>query len=139
MLQFLFHRNSRFPRCLEGVGTLLALITLYQSFHPLMLLIVLLCLFICGCDWYPWYPPADRGLGIQVHFRKARIPAAYILVITTWAYLSGLTYPVMVPALVGLLVVTTVNGILIYFHWQDKDPLPINYFSANKYLGLTQK
>lgn len=135
MLLFLFHRNSRFPRFLEGIGALLALITLYQRFHPLMLLIYLLCLFVWGCNRYPWYPNSDRDLGIQVHFRKARIPSAYILVITTLAYQFGITYPVMVPALVGMLVVTTVNGILIYFHRQDKDPLPVNYFSTNKHLS----
>lgn len=140
MLRFWFHRNSPFPRLLEILGVVVSVLILKQELpHPdlatwLYLLVLLNALLIWGCDWKDWYAPADRQLGIAVHFRKARIPTSYILVITSLLYAAGLRYAIVIPAVLCLLAISFVNGILIHFHHHDKDPLPINYFSSNKYL-----
>lgn len=145
MLRFWFHRDGLFPRFLEGIGLLGSGLILShegplaQGLRPdaatcLFLLLLGGSLFIWACDWIRWYAPQDRDLGIAVHFRKARIPTSYILVITVLGTLAGLRYLIVIPALLCLSTVVAVNGILIHFHHRDKDPLPINYFSSNKYL-----
>ena len=140
MLRFWFHRDSLFPRLLEILGAVVSVLILKQELpHPdlatwLYLLLWLNILFVLGCDWKNWYAPEDRSLGIAVHFRKARIPTAYLLAITSPLYAAGMRYSIVVPALVFMVAIVAVNGILIHFHHHDKDPLPINYFSSNKYL-----
>ncbi len=94
-------------------------------------------IFIRACDLYPWHGAKDRGVGIRVHFQKAIVPTSYIMTVTsllclfTIPFLSTL---LIILAVLMMLVVTPVNGILIYFYLKDKDPLPINYFSGNHYL-----
>lgn len=140
MLRFWFHRDGLFPRFLEGIGLLgSGLILSHEGLQPdaatyLLLFLLGSSLFIWACDWIRWYASQDRNLGIAVHFRKARIPTSYILAITVLCYLAGLRYLIVIPALLCLSTVVAVNGILIHFHWKDRDPLPINYFSSNRYL-----
>jgi len=139
MLKFWFHRDSPFPRVLEGITLIFTLLILREEYHsPTPFAWLFLLLFLCGlfiwiCDQKGWYPPEERHLGIAVHFRKARIPTSYILFLTSLLYLMGVHW-LVIPALFCMGPVVSVNGILIHFYLRDKDSLPINYFSANRYL-----
>lgn len=146
MLKTLFHRESLVIRSLEAIGLLGSFFVLRRQGYALnvftgLYLFLLLCYLIVRlCDWIHWYPGEQRGIGIEVHFRKSRVPCSYILAITSSICL--LPFPHLPLSLLILLIlvnlmmlaVVLVNGIQIYFHLRDKDPLPINYFSLNKHL-----
>lgn len=130
-------------RLLEVGGVILSLVYLKGKLSdPNLATGPFLFLFVCYlfvriCDWIHWYPGEPRGIGIEVHFRKALVPTSYILSISSIFALWNIPYlstAVVVFAVLLMLVVAPVNGIQIYFHLRDKDPLSINYFSLNKYL-----
>jgi hypothetical protein len=149
-LKLLFNRTSPVVRSLEVIGVALAAVYLWKRLIPFdwrdgLFLFLLACsLFIFTCDLIRWYPAAERPagakqkIGIEVHFLKARVPTSYILAVTSAVALLDLPYlstGVVIVACLMMLVVAPVNGILIWFHRRDKnDPLPMNYFSLNKYL-----
>lgn len=143
MFKILFNRNSWVVRSLEMGGVILSLVYLKGRLSDLDLvtgfyLFLFLCyLFVRICDWIHWYPKEPRGVGIEVHFKKSLVPTSYILSISSIFALWNIPYlstAVVVFAVLLMLVVAPVNGIQIYFHLRDKDPLSINYFSLNKYL-----
>lgn len=152
MLKFLFGRTSSVVRLLELVGVVNSAVYLSAraGAHrntPLLFffLFLLLCyLFVRVCDGINWYPrektppEGPRRLGIRVHFQKALVPTSYILAVAS-AFLL-LAPPLVAAAVMAfadllMIVVVSVNGILIYFHLRNRDSLPINYFSSNKYLS----
>ena len=146
MFKILFNRNSPLVRILELVGVGCSLLFLKGRLPEIdvttaLYLFLLLCyLIIRVCDLIHWYPGEPRGVGIEVHFRKALVPTSYIL--STASIVALLNIPYLSTAVVLfadllMLVVTPVNGIVIYFHLRDRDPLPINYFSLNKHLNNT--
>lgn len=146
MLKILFHRKSHVVRSLEILGVIGSFFFLKGRWAVndlqtgLYLFLVIGYLFVRACDWISWYPREPRGIGIEVHFKKALVPTSYILAVTSIFALLDIPYlstGVILLADLLMLVVAPVNGIVIYFHLKDKDPLPINYFSLNKYLNNT--
>jgi hypothetical protein len=140
MLKFFFDRSSWVVRLLEAVGVAAVL---YDFFHLkaggfLFLFLVVGYLFIRICAVIRWYPHEARGIGIEVHFFKTLVPASYILAIASavlFLKIFWISMPILILADLMMLVLISVNGILVYFYLRDKDPLPVNYFSSNKYLG----
>ncbi len=143
MLKILFNRSSPVVRLLEIVGVvnsffyLRSVIEAFDLTTWLFLFLLLCYLFIRVCDLIHWYPGEPRGLGIEVHFKKALVPTSYILSIASLFCLLSLpivTLSVVILADILMLIIAPVNGILLWFHCRDHDPMPINYFSLNKYL-----
>lgn len=157
MLKFLFGRYSRWVRLIEVMGVFLSGAILYrwtqeglQSIPDYLFASLMLhYLFIRFCRIYSWYPGVksqDRStpeLGIEVHFLKALVPTSYILLTTTLLVFLGLAWPATIVANLMMIMVSAVNGILIYFHVHDKDTLPVNYFTRSLILsdasGMTQQ
>jgi hypothetical protein len=152
MLKILFNRESLVVRFLELVGIAGSALFLKRKLPAVdvttgfFLFLLVAYLFVRICAWIRWYPkgerPADgpKRIGIEVHFIKALVPTSYILAITSIIVLLDIPYlstSIVIFADLLMLVVAPVNGIQIYFHLRDKDPLPINYFSLNKYLNET--
>lgn len=143
MLKFFFNRDSWMVKIMEVLGICAYGIFTYKVWPHLdrrfflMSFIIVCYAFIRLCDLYAWHGGKDRSVGIRVHFQKAIVPTSYIMAVTsllclfTIPFLSTL---LIVLAVLMMLVVTPVNGILIYFYFKDKDPLPINYFSGNHYI-----
>ena len=147
-MKILFNRTSYVVRSLEIIGGVLSAFYLRRAFFHFDWTAGFFCFFlasylfirICeGIDWYPNYAGDDldnRHIGIRVHFQKALVPTSYIFAIS--ALFALLDIPVVSSAVIFLsalmmVAVAPLNGILIYFHLRDKDPLPINYFSQNHY------
>ena len=142
MTRVLFYRHGSVVRLLEILGVMNSLLFLKRGFTyfdgPMILYLFLFStyLFVRICTWIRWYEE-EGELGIRVHFQKALVPTSYILAInsTVCFFLnSSLSIVLLSFSLLLMLAVTSVNGILIYFHRQDQDPLPINGFSRNLYL-----
>lgn len=94
--------------------------------------------FIRICERIRWYSNEPRGAGIEVHFQRSVVPASFILAVVSsllFLKISVLSYSLVLIADIILFFISLVNGIQIYFHSQDRDSLPINYFSRNKYLS----
>lgn len=149
MIRFLFHRESFVVRMMEILGVFFSILYLRQNLADfdwragLFLLLLLQYLFVRVCDLVNWYPKAEREntkkIGIQVHFQKALVPTSFILAITSFLGLMSVPYVstgVLIFSILLMLVVAPVNGILLYFHFRDKDTLPMNFFSLNTYLKL---
>lgn len=147
-MKILFNRESYVVRSLEIVGAVMSAFYLRRAvFHIdwtagffCFFLISYLFIRICeGINWYPAYDAGDRDsrhIGIRVHFQKALVPTSYIFAISALFALMDIpvvSSAVVILAAVLMMVVAPVNGILIYFHLRDKDPLSINYFSQNHY------
>jgi len=145
--KLLFNREGIVVRAAEVTGLLGTLRLVWERPFPESLpwiLLLLDYLFIRFCDLYPWYPrfetPAgfrDRQVGIRVHFRKALVPTSFILSVAAATDLIGPGWFSSIGAIFAnlcMLVVVSVNLILIRFHLRDHSPLPVNYFSHNKYL-----
>lgn len=93
--------------------------------------------FLRLCDLIPWYPGEPRGAGLEVHFKKTMVPVSYLLVITSLAGLFHFSLLFKGLSLFSIFITSVfilINVVLIFFYGRDRDPLPINYFSRNKYL-----
>lgn len=88
--------------------------------------------FIRYCAAVRWYTDAARFEGIELQFKKAVSPTAYIVLF------GGILFQIVPSTIVTavmatlLAVIAHVNAILIYLHLRDRHPLPVNYFSHNK-------
>ncbi|MDO8462525.1 MAG: hypothetical protein Q7S98_06710 [Deltaproteobacteria bacterium] len=142
MLRFFFGRSSRFVGFLEMAGLVQSLILLQlihwqeglELWEGFFLLLFAQYLFIRVCDLIAWYPRQGRGIGIEVHFKKALVPTSYILALSLFIVLAGFHLPILIVANLLTAVIATVNGILIWFYFYDKEELPVNYFSLNQHL-----
>lgn len=163
MTRFFFNRHSKIVGLLELAGVVLAALVLWRDWgwfdlrFCLFLLMLSCYLIIRICDWIPWYSKSQRviggtidktesccsspkrlDIGIEVHFKKALVPTSYILFLASlmiYLEVSYISMGLVILADLMMIVVTPVNGIMIYFHFKDKDPMPINYFSNNIYLN----
>jgi len=127
-------------RTLEILGVSLSLLYFWKLPHfgvnaGLFVFLFASYLFLRLCDAVPW-AETSRAIGIRVHFQKALVPTSYILTVTAFAAI--LDAPILSMATIALadlmmIAIVSVNGILIYFHRRDQDPLPRNYFSSNQY------
>jgi hypothetical protein len=143
MYKVLFDRSAFFVRSLEFLGLASATYTLWSrpswgAIGSLLFLLLAQYLFVRICDALPWYGysmGATKQIGIRVHFQKALVPTSYTLFLTTLTLLHEvkfLSLTILILANLMMMVLVGVNGILIFFHLKDDDPLPINYFSHAK-------
>ncbi len=153
-LKILFHRASPIVRVMEILGVFFSCVSFWrhrEAFDLRMFFFVAFFLqyvFIRACDWVPWYPLSERPggkdqkIGIEVHLQKSLVPASYMLAIVAFLQVWPIPFLSCFLTITAFLLATTlstVNGILIFFHWRDKDPLPINFFSNNRYLREKQE
>ncbi len=145
MLKVLFGRYSRVIRLVEAVALVLTGVIVYGWWKAgswdipdaLYSLLLLQYAWIRFCYFYPWYPavksqdPEVPELGIEIHFVKALVPTSYILAATALLSLLGLAWPATILANLMMFVVSGVNVILVWFHFHDKDPLPVNFFTRS--------
>ncbi|GEM_PF-922659 len=143
MLKFFFNRSSYAVRLMEVLGITTSCFYFYKNASQstiwfwLFLFLFMTTLFVHICDLIPWHGAQKRSVGIRVHFQKSLVPTSYILAITSLLCFFNvfiLAHVILILAILMMLVIAPVNGILIYFYFHDKDPLPINYFSSNYYL-----
>ncbi|MBI2981447.1 MAG: hypothetical protein HYY44_03995 [Deltaproteobacteria bacterium] len=145
MFKFLFHRTAPLVRLLELIGVVNSFLFLkernFDLFMALYLFLLIAYFFIRICDTLRWYSKEEvtrwgRIIGIRVHFQKALVPTSYILVIVSTIALLGtgwLQTAVVLLADLCLLLITSVNVILIWFHLNNREELPINYFSLGNH------
>ncbi|MBI4223577.1 MAG: hypothetical protein HY609_01475 [Deltaproteobacteria bacterium] len=92
-------------------------------------------LFLRLCATVRWHKQARRYEGIELQFKKGMIPASYLMALTSGVgFFTGSSF-LLGPAVILIGVVAHVNVILLYLHFKDKNPTPINYFSGNKFLN----
>lgn len=147
-MKVLFNRTSRVVRTLEMGGVFLSALYLWRTLPSFDVTAGLFCflvactLFVRACDLIDWYPRRERlegepeKIGIRVHFQKSLVPASYILFVTALLALWDIPFvstTIVILADLMMLVIAPVNGIQIYFHLRDKDPLPMNFFSLNQH------
>ncbi len=149
MLKILFGRYSRFVRLVELAGVILSALIIYrwsqlgmQGLPDILFAFILVHYgWIRFCFLFPWYPGVKSGdpdqpeLGIVIHFLKALVPMSYVLCLTAILYLLGFTWVPTILANVIMIVVSGVNVILVWFHWHDKDSLPVNFFTRELILA----
>lgn len=143
MLKFFFNRESLIVRLMEILGIMAFGIFVWRYYQTPSRTLFFLSFLFAGyafirlCDIIPWHQAKNRQTGIRVHFQKAVVPCTYILAITNLTCLLNIPYASTLFMILGLLMtsaVLSVNVILVYFYFKDKDPLPINHFSSNSYL-----
>lgn len=147
MLKLFFNKESPVVYAAEAVGALLLGVFLWRgtwrAWSPLSLGALGVCcvsyLFLRFCATYRWYPRAGHAakyLGIEMHFKKALVPTAYLLALTGgWLCAGGspLALSLVDPL---LLLIAHVNVHLLRFHRQDHDPTPVNCFSGGGTLAI---
>lgn len=163
MLKFFFNKESKVVYAMEALGVIF-LIALVVTWWPsgksvsqqtAFFLYIILYLFMRFCTIAKWYdtngrntliPPAlstkhetqdtrhEKHPGIELHFKKVMVPTSYILAIFSLFLLIGAPGFMLYFADFLLVIIAHVNMILIYFHVKDKETVPVNYFSHNKYL-----
>ncbi len=143
MLRFLFHRFSPTVLALEGVGALLigaaaarALIQGCGLPQGILLgAVIALYLFLRLCATKRWYRGCPRWSGIELQFKKALVPASYILAISgSWYWLSPSAWPLLIAAAM-LAVVAHVNIILLFLHRRDRGTTPPGFYATGAFLG----
>lgn len=145
MLRLFFHRDAYLVRLMETLGVVGLLGFLggtrhWHDWHGLEIGITAFCvvnyliLRYCGSrHWYPRvrgirYPQAQYG--IEIHMKKLMVFNAYAIALTAaWLWLSHWPLPLLLLNIAwGFNAV--LHGILLYFHFTDRSPTPINMFSA---------
>jgi hypothetical protein len=133
-----FHHESLVVRIVEiaSAGLLLsALVSLFLRPHSpatavALILTALLYVFLRWCASKRWYDNAPRSAGIELQFCKSMTATAYILTIAgVWFRIAPGVAPYAIAVLL-LAVLAHVNAILITLHRRDRDPTPVNAFSA---------
>lgn len=141
MLKFFFDRFSKVVYMMEALGVALTLAWLYKRVEPPSSLLtkILLFLFIAEylglrfCASVHWHKNAARYEGIELHFKKAMIPTAYILAfVSGMGFFAGFTLWLW-PGILLLGILLHANIILLYLHFKDKNKTPVNYYSNEKF------
>jgi hypothetical protein len=140
MMRFLFNHRSRFVDIVEVLGIIgLAAIAwraisleagwLTWTFY---IIVILEYAFMRYCTTTRWYDGAERFEGVELQFRKAMIPTAYLLCLGSILFQLIPSSAILIALAILFAVIAHVNVILIHLHRRDKDPLPPNYFSHHK-------
>lgn len=143
-LKFFFNRHGSVVITLNVIGWVLNLWHLYclsaqwserGLFTGVTFLIyIFFCFLITLARLIPWYPREHKGYGIELHFEKTLVPVGYIMVLTNVIYFFwNSCWPFLLFIIFLLTVIQSVNFILIYFHFKDKDPTPPSYFVRSLY------
>ena len=143
MIHFFFDRFSRVVLIAEIVGIALMAAATVRLFlgdpstlvSTLVVLVIVQYVFIRYCASHRWHRSAPRWSGIEKHMKKAMVPTSYIIAIlgATLFFFSPSALLLGIAAFL-LAVVMHVNVILLYFHFQNKDDTPANYYSGGKFL-----
>lgn len=105
------------------------------ALHITKTVIFAFALIILFFALFPWYGIKFFGLGISEHFRNILIPCVYVLLIYVILARNGYqSLPANFVLGALLFVVMGINGILLFYHFKDKDSSPPAYFAANLYL-----
>lgn len=138
MIKFLFDRFSKMVLVMEIAGVVLLAISFLRlvlgkiNIAQIVLFSIVLFLyaFIRFCTIMRWYKDVPRYSGIELQFRKAIVPTSYIIAITfAWFALIPSAIPLVLAAFL-LAIIAHVNVILLYFHFRDHDPAPVNFYSS---------
>lgn len=90
-------------------------------------------LFIRYCATRRWHANAQRYEGIELQFKKGMVPTAYIILIGSALFQFIPHASTLIIMAILLAVVGHVNVILLYLKRRDREQLPVNYFSHNKF------
>ena len=143
MFGLLFSKNSPLIFGLEIVAIYLAAhkittLSFSSAITFCFIATIMLYLFLRMCAMLRWYPTAYyRGRvlrhyfpGIELHFRKAMVPTAYVMVLTmSWLALGGSSY-ILVLSTILLVAIAHVNAILIFLHFKDESNHPVNFLTT---------
>ncbi len=132
MLKFFFNRFSIMVKISEAAGFLLLLwlgrkIFFFEASTSSKILFVCtasLYLFIRTCAMIHWHRDAKRFTGIELQFKKALVPVAYIMTIFNAAALVASLTPFLAAEFLLLLFMAHVNVILLWLFWKDDETLP---------------
>ncbi|MBN1282633.1 MAG: hypothetical protein JXA24_02525 [Proteobacteria bacterium] len=140
MIRFFFNRFSKAVMAAEAAGVALfaagAVRLFMRGIGVAGAILPAICLFLYAfirlCASIRWYRDAPRYSGIELQFKKAMVPTGYAMsILGLWLSTAPSVAP-LVLLLIVLAVVAHVNVILIYFHFRDRDPTPVNYFSRSQ-------
>lgn len=83
----------------------------------------------------PWYGWKHKGLGIEDHFEKILVATTYLMLLINALLFFGLEISFLnILFSVLFFVLIILNGVLLSYHFKDKDPTPPGFFTTNKYL-----
>ena len=160
MLKLFFNKDSILVKAAELLGVILLLILIiswwpsgksiaHQVAFFLFIFEYLAIRFFTLFRWYDadgqnamiWsiknIPKGDDCSGIELHFLKVLVPTAYIVPLVSLLLLLGVPGYLLYFTDFLLAVILHISFILIYFHKKDKETLPVNYFTQNKYPAHT--
>lgn len=95
----------------------------------------LLATLLIACTLIPWYGNEHRGLGIEAHFRNILLPTTYLLFAQNLLMLGKIQLTSL-NIIIGFIFMGLMfsNGVLLHYHFRDKDKTPPSYFASNTYL-----
>lgn len=142
MLKLFFNKKSPVVYAAEAIGVALFVILIVDRWpsektiaqQVVFYIYIFEYLFIRLFASIKWYKNAERYEGIELQFKKAMVPASYIIAIFNLILLVNGPVFLLYIAIFLLTIFAHVNVILIYFYIKDKESLPINYFTHGKYL-----
>jgi bacteriorhodopsin len=144
MMKFLINYRSRFVDVVEVLGIIglatiawraIALETGWLTWIFYAIVIIEYA-FIRYCATTRWYDDAERFEGVELQFRKAMIPTAYLLCLGSIIFQISPSATILIALAILFAIIAHVNVILIHLHRRDKDSLPPNYFSHHKSSNL---
>lgn len=83
----------------------------------------------------PWYGLKYKGLGIEDHFEKIGVAVTYLMLLLNALLVFGIKISflnILFSVLFSALIV--LNGVLLSYHFKDKDKTSPGYFTTNRYL-----
>jgi len=127
---------------MEGIGLCLSPFALFRVrlahegmwYYGSIAVMLTIYAFIRFCATVRWYKDVPRYSGIELQFKKALVPTGYIMTITFALYLVFGWLGFLIAGAFLLAVVAHVDVILLYFHFRDKDPTPVNLYSSGRFL-----
>ena len=133
MLKFFFNRFSVIVRVSEIAGLIFLLILgrrifLFDSNSAAKVLIICVAItyaLIRVCAMVHWHGDAKRFTGIELQFKKALVPTAYIMTICNAAAIVTGTSFFLATELVLLIFMAHVNLILLWLFRKDNETLPV--------------
>lgn len=142
MIGLLFGRFSAAVKLMEVVGVCLSPFALFRArlahegawHYAFIAAILAVYAFIRFCATVRWYKGATRYAGIELQFKKALVPTAYIMTVVFALYLVFGWLGFLIAGAFLLAVIAHVDVILLYFHFRDRDPTPVNLYSSGKFL-----
>lgn len=142
MIRFLFHHRSRMVDVVEVLGVAVLAAAAWRLVREdsgwlawiFFALILIEYGFIRFCTTMRWYKNAQRYEGIELQFRKAMSPTVYVILIGGLVFQTLPSTVILAVTALLIAVVAHVNVILLYLKRRDHDPLPVNFFSHNKFV-----